>query len=306
MQNPFLSNGTQVVTRIATSEYNGTDLIPPGSVGKVINGAPHDNEQPYLVEFSDNRQGFYFRTQLEIRSHFQRIPGPETPDTATDLYAYVIYRCVVGSRGYGLDQDGSDTDIRGIYLPPASLHWSLEGVPEQLEHEPTQEVYWELQKFLSLALKANPNVLECLYTPLIEKADPLAQELLAIRHIFVSKLVYQTYTGYAISQFKKMDQDFRVHGQVRWKHAMHLIRLLLSVIITLKEGVIPVRIEAERAELLAIRNGQVSWEALIARRKDLERQAEDAFVASRLPDRPDYDQANQFLIKARRAALELS
>jgi uncharacterized protein len=42
------------------------------------------------------------------------------------------------------------------------MHWSLYGVPEQLENDATQEVYWELQKFLLLSLKANPNVLECL------------------------------------------------------------------------------------------------------------------------------------------------
>ncbi len=47
---------------------------------------------------------------------------------------------------------------------PAELHWSLYGVPEQLENEETQEAYWELQKFIVLALKANPNVLECLYS----------------------------------------------------------------------------------------------------------------------------------------------
>ena len=69
-------------------------------------------------------------------------------------------------------------------------------MPEQLENEATQEVYWELQKFLTLALKANPNVLECLYTPLVEHAGAMAQRLLEQRSIFLSKLVYQTYNGY--------------------------------------------------------------------------------------------------------------
>ena len=46
---------------------------------------------------------------------------------------------------------GSDIDRRGIYLPPADLHWSLYGVPEQLENDDTQEAYWEVQKFLVLA-----------------------------------------------------------------------------------------------------------------------------------------------------------
>ena len=40
------------------------------------------------------------------------------------------------------------------------------GVPGQLENLETEECYWELEKFLVLALKANPNILECLYTPM--------------------------------------------------------------------------------------------------------------------------------------------
>src|SRR5438477_73705 len=101
------------------------------------------------------------------------------PHLILPLYDHVIYRCIVGSRAYGLDDDESDTDRRGIYLPPAELHWSLSGVPEQLENLATDDVYWEIQKFITLALKANPNVLECLYTPLAERPDyQKANELL--------------------------------------------------------------------------------------------------------------------------------
>src|SRR5438445_9869239 len=145
-----------------------------------------------------------------------------------DLYGFVIYCCIVGSRAYGLEEESSDVDRRGIYLPPANLQWSLLGVPEQLERQETQECYWELEKFLRLALRANPNVLECLYTPLVENASPLAEELLSMRECFLTKQVYQTYNGYVMSQFKKLGQDIRNKGALRWKHAMHLVRLLFS------------------------------------------------------------------------------
>ena len=91
---------------------------------------------------------------------------------------------MIGSRAYGLDQEESDTDRRGIYLPTAESYWSLYGVPEQLEDDATQEVYWELKKFIALALKANPNILERLYSPIVETATPLAQELLAMKKQF--------------------------------------------------------------------------------------------------------------------------
>jgi predicted nucleotidyltransferase len=119
----------------------------------------------------------------------------------------------------------------------------LYGVPEQLECQETQEQYWELQRFLVLALKANPNVLECLYSPLVETKTPLAEELLGMRSSFLSRLVYQTYNGYVMSQFKKMQTDIRNQGQVKWKHVMHLIRLLISGIDVLRKGVVSVRVD---------------------------------------------------------------
>jgi len=194
-------------------------------------------------------------------------------------------------------------DRRGIYLPPADQHWSLYGVPEQLENHDTQEAYWELQKFLVLALKSNPNVLECLYTPLVETATSLAEELLSFKSIFLSKIVYQTYNGYVMSQFKKMQADLRNKGEVKWKHVMHLIRLLLSGIGVLRDGVVPVKVETHRERLLAIRRGQVPWDDVEHWRLDLHREFNSAFETTRLPDRPDYERANAYLVSARRRAL---
>jgi hypothetical protein len=208
---------------------------------------------------------------------------------------------VVGSRAYGLDHAESDTDRRGIYLAPAGLHWSLFGVPEQLERPESEECYWELQKFINLALRANPNVLECLYTPLVETVPPMAQERLDCRQIFLSKFVYQTYNGYVLSQFKKLEQDLRARGAIRWKHAMHLIRLLLSGITILREGFVPVRVEEYRDRLLEIRSGRSSWEAVDAWRLALHREFEAAYCETHLPEQPDYARANRFLIEARRS-----
>ena len=99
----------------------------------------------------------------------------------------------------------------------------------------------------------------CLHTPLVEHATPLAQELLAARQRFLSKLIYQTYNGYVMSQFKKLEQDLRARGEIKWKHAMHLMRLLLSGISALREGELRVRLDEHRAALLAIKRGSQPW-----------------------------------------------
>ena len=214
-----------------------------------------------------------------------------------DVVEYVIYRCVIGSRAYGLDHDGSDIDLRGIYLPPADMHWSLYGVPEQLEQG--EEAYWELQKFLKLALKANPNILECLYTPMVEYTTPLADELREMRSVFLTKLVYQTYNGYVMSQFRKLKKHREKYGSIKWKHAMHLIRLLLSGITTLKDGYIPVDVGDYREDLLAIRHEKRTWQEVNAWRLELHKEFDALYPVTQLPDKPDYDAVNAFLIKAR-------
>src|SRR5205809_8046859 len=222
--------------------------------------------------------------------------------TTFDLEAFIIYRCVIGSRAYGLDSDDSDTDRRGVYLAPADLQWSLFGAPEQFEDNATQSCYWELQKFLAMALKANPNILECLYSAMVEKATPLGEELLAIRERFLSQMIFQTFNGYAMSQFKKIEQDIRTHGEVRWKHAMHLLRLLLTGAATLRESRVPVRVEAYRDHLLAVKRGELPWGEVDAWRKELHGDFERTLADSKLPERPDYERANHFLLKARRDA----
>ncbi|MEP7343261.1 MAG: nucleotidyltransferase domain-containing protein, partial [Acidobacteriota bacterium] len=186
----ILPAGTQIVSRVEIKSATGDLLAPRGAVGEIAK-APDDGTHSYRVRFINGVEVALGRHEMTIRKQFQREAVQPEADALKDfdLYDCVIYRCVVGSRAFGLDSEESDTDRRGIYLPPADLHWSLYGVPEQLENDATQECYWELQKFLILALKANPNILECLWTPLVETATPVAQELLAMRESFLSKLV---------------------------------------------------------------------------------------------------------------------
>ena len=228
----------------------------------------------------------------------------EAKQVMDDLVERVILRCVVGSRAYGLDREGSDTDRRGVYLPPADLHWSLAGAPPQLQNDATQEVYWEIQKFLTLALKANPNILECLYTPLVETATPLGEELLAMRGCFLSKLVHQTYTHYVDAQFRRMQAALRRRGEVKWKHAMHLLRLLLSGIWVLRERFVAVDVSQHRERLLAVRSGRIRWEEVDEWRLELVAEFGSALARTALPAQPNYERADRFLICARRRALQ--
>jgi predicted nucleotidyltransferase len=219
---------------------------------------------------------------------------------------FLIYRVVVGSRAFGLSTDMSDEDRRGVFLPPAEHTWSLDKPPEQVETsgEGVEEVAWELEKFLRLALQANPNILETLWSPLVLSADPLGQELRDLRECFLSRLIYQTYSGYVVSQFRLMERRQHDGTAFRPKPAMHLVRLLLSGIHAVRHGDILVDVGPHREELLAIRQGERSFEQVRARAEQLVREFEEAFATTRLPEAPDRGRVNRFLIRARRSKVD--
>ena len=154
--------GTEVVLRVDYRDSRGEIACLAGTVGTVLR-APEAPNGHFLVRLVNGIEAAFPRRHLTIRklisSRAMDALGEQIM-AEIDLYPYVIYRCIVGSCAFGLSDENSDTDRRGFYLPPANLHWSLFGVPEQLERPETEECYWELQKFIQLALRANPNVLE--------------------------------------------------------------------------------------------------------------------------------------------------
>ena len=97
-----------------------------------------------------------------------------------------------------------------------------------------------------------------------------------------------------------MKKGFDANGQFKSKHAMHLIRLLHSGIHALKEGEIRVDVAEHRDELLAIRSGNVSFSEVEKRTIELDRLFKDAFIHTSLPEKPDTNRVNRFLIASRR------
>jgi hypothetical protein len=293
--------GTQVFLTADRPLPDGT-VRQRGSVA-VVQESPPDNQYAYTLRFADGQTVKAYFRELAIR---RKEVEDQLALTDADLRPWIIYRCQVGSRAFGLAGEGSDDDVRGIYLPPARLHWSLFKLPEQLEYadEHTDEVYWELEKFLKLALKANPNVLETLWTPLVLHADEVAQRLREMRDLFLTRYLYKTYSGYVLSQFRRMANAQAKTGRYRAKHAMHLIRLLYSGIEALRTGQIRIDVGEHREELLAIKGGALSFEQARDRALELDRAFQEAYRQTNLPEQPDYRRADEFLIWARRRMVD--
>ena len=295
---PIVKAQPHLVIPVGTKVLARSQAAATGRVG-VVSHTPATPEHAYRVRFAEGDERPFHRTELTIFKHTDtEVPGGPEPKS---LFGFVQYRCIVGSRAYGLDHAGSDLDRRGFFLLPAHLHWGLASVPDQIESE-QEECYWEVEKFIRLGLKANPNVLECMYSPLVETCTPLAQELIDMRDIFLSRHIHRTYNSYVLSQFKKMEQDLRNARSLRWKHVMHLIRLLLSGVVVLKKGFVPLRVKEHRDRLLAIRRGEIAWDEIEAWRLQLHRELDEALQTTSLPEHPDFARANDFLLRMRRHA----
>ena len=293
--------GTQVViqTKLETSSGGFRKM---GAVAFVVRSPP-SNAELYEIQFSD---GSVAQTNFENLVLRRREIDMLLADNEFDYRPYVIYRCRVGSRAFGLSHEDSDDDLRGIFLPPANVHWSLKQLPEQVEsiENGVDEVYWEVEKFVRLALKANPNILETLWTPDVLHSTPVAERLREMRQSFLSKHVYKTYSGYVLSQFRKMKNRIEQKGRFKPKHAMHLIRLLYSGIHAVKHGEILVDVSAHRDELLSIRNEDIRFEEVVRLAYRLDEEFQSAFEKTRLPAQPDLEAIDAFLIDARRSRVE--
>lgn len=117
----------------------------------------------------------------------------------------LIFETLHGSRAYGLARAASDWDYKGIIIGPKAWYFGFSGGPEQIELGP-DHVHYEVRKFCRLAEKANPTLLEILFT---DPADhtvctPAGRRLLDAREQFLSKRVGKSFGGYALSQLKRI------------------------------------------------------------------------------------------------------
>lgn len=215
---------------------------------------------------------------------------------------HTVYSCVVGSRAFGLATDDSDTDRRGVFLAPTALFWRFEKPPTHVDGPLPEQFSWELERFCALALRANPNILECLHSPLVEYADDTGRELLALREAFLSRRVYESFTGYALGQRRRLEAGLRAQGVPRWKHAMHLLRLLASARDLLNTGRLTLDVGDARDRLLSVRRGEVPWPTVESWMARLAAQTEEALARSPLPEEPDRRRVEDFLHRVRHAS----
>ena len=147
----------------------------------------------------------------------------------------IIYLTISGSKAYGTNNANSDTDIRGVAVE--ALDDILTGKSfEQIEDDKTDTVIYGLRKFFKLCAECNPNVLEMLGTRAedILFINDAGKKLRDNAEIFLSKLAYQKFVGYATTQLRRL-QNALAHDSYPVKEKnLHIIKSIESMLLACK------------------------------------------------------------------------
>lgn len=123
----------------------------------------------------------------------------------------ILYLGIHGSHCYGLANENSDIDVRGIAFGKRSHYFGIsESFSQWSCSEPYDATIFEIKKFFTLASKCNPNALEIIFVNpehMIHVTEA-GKILIQNRNIFLSKKIRYTLSGYAFSQLKRLNNHY--------------------------------------------------------------------------------------------------
>lgn len=221
----------------------------------------------------------------------------------------VLLSGIVGSTAYGLAREGSDIDRLGVFAAPtvevAGLDWHRDD-ETRVNTKPDSTMH-ELGKYVRLALKCNPTIVELMWLPseLIERVHPFfGLRLIGLKDAFLSEpAVRSAYGGYARQQADRLrrrgDGSFSADTRKRTaKHARHLLRLLRQGRQLLATGRLDIRVDNP--------DDYFAFDDMTPEQMLAVYEREDALLAttkSVLPPQPDRDRVREYLTAARAAFL---
>lgn len=156
--------------------------------------------------------------------------GEDGPDywEAFSRVPHLVAAGVGGSRSHGLVHPDSDYDLWAVYMEPAVEFLGLKPPKESRDFKlPWCDVAThELGKFLRLAVKGDPTVVERLFSDmwLPQHTTPTGESLRELRDVFVTNRLLKRYAGYIRGQSQKVAEK-SPSDRVWWRAAKHTLRL---------------------------------------------------------------------------------
>lgn len=249
-------------------------------------------------------------------------------DFLRDYPHKIAFLTLGGSYAYGTNTEDSDIDLRGVFLSDKReilLNDSTKLVDTKKD---TDTVMYTLKKYVDLCAKGNPTTLELLYNrpECYLYISDIGMELIKNRNMFLSKKIWYAFNGCVEALNKQAvrsyDATVLAEDQINLvrkkvcKAMMHVIRVMHNGTVLLKTSTMQTyNFELLRRTLLLLRDGVYCSSMMIKGRAtdhmlkrfvpsndfgelfDVFYQAfENAFKTTTLPDEPDWDRINNFLM----------
>jgi len=234
-----------------------------------------------------------------------------------------ILRTQVGSGLHGVTIAGTDDrDEMGVCIEPPECVVGLKSFEQYIFRTQPEGhrsgfgdldlIVYSLRKFATLAAAGNPTILMPLFAPESEIVviNEAGRDLRDVREIFLSRQAGERFLGYLRSQRGKMaggsghtnrPELIEKYG-FDSKHAYHSLRLAIQGAELMDTGSITLPMTDEHREyLLSVRTGGYTKDEVAAQLDDRERALIRATERSDLPEAPDYDVINTWLVRTHRA-----
>lgn len=145
-----------------------------------------------------------------------------------------ILICLGGSWAYGMNNENSDIDVRGIVMDPVESILGLSNFEQHEIHDKEKDidtVLYGLKKAVKLLLGNNPNVIEIL-SPQdrnIIFSDDVGKDLIEKRHLFLSKKAAFTFSAYAKAQLDRLENAVCHDVLSQPKQEEHMLHSILGM-----------------------------------------------------------------------------
>lgn len=211
-----------------------------------------------------------------------------------------LVNTVAGSHLYGLNHTDSDLDTMGIGVNTLAESVNLAPVEQVGDSD---HVVYELRKWVRLAAKGNPTILQMLWTPepmwsVWHDEWPRIQQQL--RKLIPSQACRPSFIGYMQQQKQKMLNDRGQRETLKQqfgfdtKFAMHAVRLGFQGLEVLQHGRMQLPMSpTHRAMCMDIRHGEWTEPQVVAMIDSLTEMLRT--TPSDLPLGPDYPAINTWL-----------
>lgn len=243
--------------------------------------------------------------------------------TRQQAEALTILRCEVGSTAHGISTGNDDRDEMGVLIEPIEFAMGV-GSPfeqfiyrsaaerEQKHDAPSQPgdldlTLYSLRKYVRLALKGNPTILNLLFAPVLS-ADARGYQLRELAPSIIARSTGRAFLGYMEAQRQRLlgerggmnvqRRELKAKHGFDTKFASHMLRLGFQGVETQQTGRMQLPMSDEHREYLkSVRNGSVPLDACLTQAGKLERELKDLIDSGPLQPTPDTETVERWMVK---------